>query len=237
MKRMRKLFPTISNRAAHMSVMFISISVQILIVSVAMSAEILTSLPDKIDTSLKYMFFIHNSYVEMNGPDGDCKHDEILNVFAEQDFTVVSEVRVARVIPCNYANSVIDQVRYLVNSGVSPEKIIVAGHSKGAVIALCVASQLQYPQINYVIMAGCEIEEIKRSEMYPQLEDVKGRFLSIFADSDTIAGSCRRTFPVSTDGLVYDEKVLRSDKGHKLFFKPENIWTRQTLRWITEKVQ
>ncbi len=196
------------------------------------SAQVTETLPENIDTSAEYLFFMHNYYVEINGPDGNCQYNNILKTFSDEGFIVISEIRSGKIVPCTYAKKVVGQVKMLMESGVPPKNIIIAGHSKGAVIALCAASQLANPKINFVIMAGCEIAGIKKYNMYPDFKNLKGQILSIYADSDSIASSCDTTFSKSSTGLVHKEVMLTSDAGHQLFFKPEDIWTYQTMNWI-----
>ena len=108
-------------------------------VSVSYAKQASYDVPSTIDASAKYLFFLHNYYVEKHGPDGDCKYYALLNTFADSGFTVVSEVRSGKIIPCAYAGTIVDQIRTLLDAGVPPENITVAGHSKGGVIALCVS--------------------------------------------------------------------------------------------------
>ena len=100
------------------------------------------ALPSTINVSAKFLFFLHNYYVETYGTDGDCKYYDLLNAFADSGFTVISEVRSGKIIPCDYALKTVSQIKSLLDAGVPPENITVAGHSKGGVITLCVSSIL-----------------------------------------------------------------------------------------------
>jgi hypothetical protein len=200
--------------------------------NVGFSDQVTEKFPEKIDTTAEYLFFLHNYYVETNGPDGNCQYKNILKMFSDEGYIVISEIRSGKIVPCTYAKKVAEQVKTLLEAGVPPMNIIVAGHSKGAVIALCVASQLANPEVNYVIMAGCEIAGIKKYNMYPDFNTLKGQMLSIYAISDSIANSCDPTFSISPSGLVYNEVILESDAGHQLFFKSEDIWTKPTISWL-----
>lgn len=191
------------------------------------------SMPSSIDSSAKYLFFLHNYYVEKHGPDGDCKYYDILQAFADNGFTVVSEVRSGEIVPSTYAQKIVTQVNYLLDAGVIPENITVAGHSKGGVITLCVASQLENPKIGFIVMAGCEIKPLEPD--YPDFTRLKGNFLSVYALSDIIAGSCNEAFSKAIAGISNKEIKIKSDKGHKLFFQPENIWTKPVMAWLKER--
>lgn len=189
-------------------------------------------IPSNIVKSAKYFLFLHNYYVEKNGPYGECKYFNILEAFAEKGFIVVSEIRTGKVVPCTYANKVVKQVNTLLKAGVPPQNITIAGHSKGAVISLCAASELENPNLNFVIMAGCEIAPIKKFKMYPDFNSLQGRILSIFAMSDKIANSCKKTFSMASNGFSSTEIKLESEEGHKLFFAPVEIWISPTVDWI-----
>lgn len=186
-----------------------------------------------IDGSARYVFFLHNYYVEQYGPNGACRYYDILKAFSDEGFTVISEVRSGEIIPSEYAKKIVHQVKRLLDAGVPPEHIVIAGHSKGGVITLCVASQLRNPKIGYIIMAGCEIKPL--AQAYPDFTQIKGEILSIYASSDSIASSCQNIFSKAIIGICYKEITLKSDKGHKLFFEPENIWVEPVMDWINQR--
>ncbi len=190
-------------------------------------------MPSSVDSSAKYLFFLHNYYVETNGPDGACKYYEILHAFADNGFTVISEVRPGFVVPSEYAKKVVTQVKKLLEAGVIPENITIAGHSKGGVITLSVASQLGNPKIGFIVMAGCEIKPLAAA--YPDPTRLKGDFLSIYASSDAIAGSCRKAFSKANTGFSTKEIKLDSNKGHRIFFQPENVWLEPVMTWLNQR--
>ena len=201
--------------------------------SASYSKEMSYSMPSDIDSSAKYFFFLHNYYVEKNGPNGDCKYYDILNVFMEKGFVVISELRSGEIVPCKYAEKIVKQVRTLLDAGVNPKNITVAGHSKGGVIALCVASQLVNPNIGFIVMAGCAIKPLEGA--YPDFTQLKGDFLSIYASSDNIAGSCQKIFSNATADLSSRELQVKNDRGHKLFFQPEDIWLEPVMTWLKQR--
>lgn len=190
------------------------------------------NMPTHIDPSGKYLFFLHNYYVETKGPDGDCRYNDILDAFSDQGFVVISEVRAGKIIPCTYSEKIVQQVRTLLTSGVSPKNIIISGHSKGGVIALCAASQLENPDLKFVIMAGCEIPGIKKYKLYPDFTKLKGTIVSVYAVSDTVADSCKKSFSMASQDLSGTEIKLESDAGHRLFFAPDEVWLLPVTQWI-----
>jgi hypothetical protein len=189
-------------------------------------------MPETIDPNARYFLFLHNYYVEKNGPLGDCKYHDILASFAERGFVVISEVRKGKIIPCTYAEKTVGKVKTLLDAGVRPENITVGGHSKGGVITLCIASLLDNEKINFVVMAGCDIAGVKKHNMYPNFESLKGRMLSIYAASDSIADSCQDAFARAPKGLSSMEIILESEFGHQLFFTPLDVWIDPIVDWI-----
>ena len=71
----------------------------------------------------------------------------------------------------------------------------------GGAIALWVASQLKNENINSVIMAGCEIADIKKHRMYPDFANIEGYILSMYVYSNNITGNCSQSFIMGGGGL------------------------------------
>lgn len=216
---------------ASLSLIFLALSM-IGYVSASHARQVSYDMPTNINSSAQYLVFLHNYYVEKNGPDGDCKYYDLLNMFADSGLTVISEIRSGEIIPCVYAEKIVGQIRTLLDAGVPPENITVAGNSKGGVIALCVASKLGNPKVNFVVMAGCEIKSLL--DAYPDYRTLKGRFFSIYASSDSVARSCNIVFSLASEGFSSTEIRLGSEGGHTLFFKPEKIWLTPIMDWIGE---
>lgn len=191
----------------------------------AASAESVSyGMPSTINPSANYLLFHHNYYVETKGVNGDCKYYDILKSFADKGYTVISEIRPKDVSVIEYGKKAAADVHKLLAAGVPPEKITVAGHSKGGVITLQVAALLQNPKISYAVLAGCGIKGLEKG--YPDLGALKGKFLSLYAYSDKIAGSCGSVFTQAR------EVVLDSPAGHQLFFKPTDIWVEPMVDWL-----
>jgi len=79
-------------------------------------------------------------------------------------------------------------------------------------------------------MAGCEIKSLL--DAYPDYRTLKGRFLSIYASSDSVASSCNIVFSLASEGFSSTEIRLGSEGGHALFFKSEKIWLTPVMNWI-----
>lgn len=199
----------------------------------AHAAMPLSSVPATIDPAARHLIFFHNYYVETKGPDGDCKYFDILKSFADKGFTVISEIRPKDISVIEYGKKAAVEVRKLLDAGVPPQNIAVAGHSKGGVIVLQVASIVARPQVNYVVMAGCGIKGLEKG--YPDFAGMKGNFLSIYASSDKVAGSCSGEFAKAKEGFSGKEIILESPAGHQLFFKPADLWLEPVTEWLNNK--
>lgn len=204
----------------------------ILIPSPARAAEPSYGMPVSINPSASYLFFHHNYYVETKGVDGDCKYYDILKTFASKGFNVISEIRPKDVSVIEYGKKAAADVRKLLNAGVPPENIAVAGHSKGGVITLQVASLLDNPKISYVVMAGCGIKSLEKG--YPDFGKLKGNVLSLYANSDKVAGSCTTAFSSAKQDFSGREIALESPAGHQLFFKSADLWLEPMFAWLRQ---
>lgn len=190
-------------------------------------------MPSAINPAANYLFYFHNYYVETKGTDGDCKYFDILKAFTDRGFIVISEIRPKDASVTEYAKKATANIQKLLDAGIPPENITVAGHSKGGVIAIQVASLLEKPKVNYVIMAGCSIKGLEKS--YPDYSRLKGNLLSVYATSDKVAGSCSAVFSQSKKDVSTKEIALESAAGHQLFFKPTDVWLEPVMGWLKLK--
>lgn len=190
-------------------------------------------MPPDIKPTNSYIFFLHNYYVETKGPDGDCKYYDILKAFSSKGFTVISEIRQKDASVAEWAKKTAASIQSILDAGVPQENITVAGHSKGGVIALQVASLLGKPKVNYVIMAGCGIDGL--ASAYPDFSQLKGNFLSVYATSDNVAGSCGTAFSQAKQAVSIKEIQLESAAGHQLFFNPMDVWLEPVATWMKPK--
>lgn len=191
----------------------------------------------------KYFFYIHGETMEKQGRNasspryGVYRYDDIVRHFEDRGLVVVEEVR-GKTNANRYAAKIVMQIRQLEARGVPGSNITVAGFSRGGHIALLVASSLGDPSVGYVIMAGCgrntkafEYEQFLKRKRGSRL---RGRILSIYASSDMEAGSCRRAVSQAPgNGVAFRERVIKSGKGHGLFFQPRPEWITPAALFAT----
>ena len=97
--------------------------------------------PTQIDPGQRYLFYLHGKIIEDQGlpaisPEfGKYRYTEILQVLADNGFTVISEQRPKNADGWAYARKGARQIAELMQAGVPPGQITVVGASKGAAIA------------------------------------------------------------------------------------------------------
>jgi len=189
------------------------------------------------DASAAYLIYLHGAIVETQGKNavskryGVYRYDDIVHYFEDRGLTVIEEVR-GQVNPNRYADRVVREVRGLMAKGVPAANITVAGFSKGGYITLLVASSLNQPDARFVVLAGCG--RGRNATSYQQFLQHKrgarlsGRLLSVYAVSDLEAGSCAQACGQHQGaGLRFNELVLRSNRGHGLFYVPLPEWAER----------
>ncbi len=162
---------------------------------------------------------------------GEYQYEEILEKLGSTGQVVISEQRPKDADRLEYAQITSGQVTSLLKAGVPAGNITVVGASKGAGIAIFVSNLLANEQINYVLLAICDpltVDFLAQGGIA-----LYGNVLSIYDESDTLAGSCQKLFAFSEGtGLVrHEEIVLHMNKGHGILFQPYDEWLLPTLEW------
>jgi hypothetical protein len=187
-----------------------------------------TDVPASIDLAARYLIYLHGRILEVQGlqaksPDfGPYEYDAILRALAGKGLVVISELR-GPDTDVSYAKKVAAQVRKLEAAGVPPKQITVAGFSKGGFLARATAAELADPAVNFVFMAACG----RRADP-GRAGALKGRILSLYDESDEMAGSCGSLF---APGTATKEVKLTTGLRHGLFFRPRPDWIDPVADW------
>ena len=133
----------------------------------------------------KYIFYLHGSVDEEVGSTE--KYEAAVDAIGQSAAKVVSEVR-DDTNPKDYAEKLKKQVNDLLAKGVPAKNITISGFSKGAIIALATAGEVQNSEVNYVLLAGCSDFLNNKYGVDPNV--AVGRILSIYDSDDHKFGSC-----------------------------------------------
>ncbi len=91
------------------------------------------------------------------------------------------------------------------------------------------STQLQNPEINFVLIAGCNDWVEKNLAI-----NLCGRILSTFEESDEIGRSCQSIFSASTCEPVVREIELTTGKAHGVLYQPLSEWVEPTVVWAKQ---
>ncbi|TKB27112.1 alpha/beta hydrolase [Desulfopila sp. IMCC35006] len=197
------------------------------------NTNILQDVPDKPDTTRRYLFYLHGLIVEVGGSrplseeHGYYEYQMILEELAGKGFVVISEVRAkdTQVVP--YAKKIVSQVKKLLASGVLPGNIVLVGASKGGIISAYVSSMLEEKEINYLFLAGL-FEKCLTDENLK----LHGNVLSIHDRSDKLSITPALYFQRSEGLGQFKQIVLALDVGHGLIYRPYREWIDPLLAWL-----
>ena len=193
---------------------------------------ILTDIPERVDMRALYLFYLHGKIIEDQGIHptspkyGTYEYQQILNVFKDEGFIVISEARAKNTDAQAYALKITEQIRSLIKSGVHPNKISVVGASKGAVIAMLVSTALRNRNVNFVLLSNCN-DDIRGAFQI----DLWGNILSIYDRNDEFGHTCQKLFDQATGLNQHEEIELQIGSGHAILFRPLSEWVGPTIGW------
>jgi hypothetical protein len=180
-----------------------------------------------------YLFYLHGRIIEEEGVTpthptyGLYDYPSIVAALESRGARVLSEARPSDSDVLEYSRQVVSEIEGLLKDGVEPNRIIVAGFSKGGVITIMVSDLLDHPDIRYVIMAACS----NWIDSYPQLS-LSGRVFSVFEQSDTMAGSCRSLADRDDSPASFLELQISTGAAHGAFYLPRPDWLEPVLDWV-----
>lgn len=205
----------------------------------APAGVVLRDVPEKIDASAKYLFYLHGRIIEVQGVrpqherHGFYEYEEILRTLASRGFNVISEPRPADTEHVEYARKVVGQIGRLLAAGVPARNVTVVGASKGGAIAVFTSTLLKNRDVNFVVLAGCSGGGPYRTNKV----DLHGRVLSIYDTTDEFGGaggrgvSCAKYYQQSTGLRQSSEIEVKLGVGHGLLYKPFKEWVDPAVEW------
>jgi len=199
------------------------------------SQSISSDVPETVQQSKSYVFYLHGGIVQDQGADavselfGPYKYRKILETLRDHGYYVISEVRPKGTEEIFYAKKVSSQIDSLHAKGVEKENIIVVGASLGAYITVELAHIRNDPGINYVLIGLCSEYAVGYFLKYK--DKLCGNFLSIYEKSDQ-KGSCMSILDDSMCKTGVKEHMTNTGKGHGFLYQPYDAWMIPLISWI-----
>jgi hypothetical protein len=209
----------------------------LMIITTTNGQTISTYIPEEVDKSKKYLFYLHGGIVQEHGinavsPEfGPYEYLKILDSLRRYGFNVISEARPKGIRVEKYADRVSKQIDTLLILGVAPDDVIVVGASLGAYITVETAHKLKNSKINYVIMALCNEYNLNYYSKYKK--ELCGNFLSIYESSDQ-KGSCDKLLMEQHCKSGYKEIRLNMGNGHGFIYRSYKEWILPIVNWVKE---
>lgn len=206
-------------------------------ISGSFSQNIYSHVPSKVDTSKKYIIYLHGRIIEDQGINavsekyGPYEYEKILQSLAKKNICVISETRPKDTEMLKYAPRVAAQVDSLLKLNVPIKNITVIGASKGAGIAAAVSAILKKQELKFVVMAICN-DELAKIWKDKEIK-LWGRVLYIYDIKDEIAGSCKAylDFLAGVGLKEYKEIRVELGLGHGILYSPYDEWVVPALEW------
>ncbi|MEP7375488.1 MAG: hypothetical protein ABI675_18970 [Chitinophagaceae bacterium] len=221
-------------KSVYVSILFIVL----LPCCMAVAQSISSSLPQKIERSEKYLFYLHGGVVTVLGNNainqsvpewGPYEYLNILDSLRRRGFNIISENRKEVVPDSFYVNKISYQIDTLFTAGVNPRNILIVGASAGSDIVINVSAKLKNDKMKYVIMGGCWPDTYKD---YLPIE-LYGHFLSIIETSDP-HGTCCKIFEKRKQVKSYKEITLNTGLSHGFIYKGYKEWIDPIVKWLKE---
>jgi hypothetical protein len=214
--------------------MKISTITRIIVQLLVFSAFIFTSTACSQQKKERYIFFLHNRFLEehelneLHPEFGRTEYKEIIAEFEKDGLKVISEKRNGNVNAREYAIGIVTQIDSLIKNGIKPNKITVVGTSKGGYIAQYVSTLANNPNLNFVFIASFRNNDIQN---IPEI-NYCGNILTIYEKSDAFGVSALERKKTSTCEISnFKEIELITGMGHGFLFKPLKEWIEPTIKW------
>ena len=198
------------------------------------SGTLYKTFPDKVNPEQGYLFYSHGFIVEGENETpvhprwGTYDFPGIKQTLAPLEQNVIAFHRPAGTDPHKYSKQLAAQVSSLLDKGVAPENITLAGFSRGGALSILASHHLKNDRINVVILAGCA-GLIKK---HPEIK-LYGRILSIYETSDQV-GSCQFLLDRREVSLNVREIAISTGKEHGAFYRPVKPWVEPLADWLKE---
>lgn len=198
--------------------------------------NIVTTLPDEISTTARYVFYSHGYIVE--GDNATPQHPRwgvydfpaVKQALSSDEHILIAAHRKQDTPPFDHAATLETQVNTLLNKGVPPHNIHLVGFSRGGFITAIASSKLKNESLNFTLLAACTSGLANHPDI-----TLHGNILSIYETSDSV-GSCNDLVSRSGDSVSsYKELAITTGKEHGAFYRPVDVWVEPVMKWIQKR--
>jgi ketosteroid isomerase-like protein len=192
---------------------------------------ILSSVPQKVDTNARYLFYISGYIVSVDNirPTsprfGIYEYEQILATFKQRSFVVISEPRKQSTEIETYAGKVAGQVKQLLKAGVPPQNITVVGASQGSFIAMLASTYVENRKLNFVLLGGCAGDD-----GFLRLVNLHGNVLFISERTD-LPAACEKLRADATGLGEYKQLEINTGQKHGFLYRPMAEWVEPAVTW------
>lgn len=204
---------------------------------IALSQTVSRAIPDPVDVSKKYVFYLHGRIVQekenpVSEEYGLYDYPAIVKALQSSEYHLITERRAKGTEMSSYAAYLNGQIDTLIRKGVPAERIYVVGASMGAGITMEVSCTTSNSKLNFAILALCDTGML----VYAKDNKLKpcGNFLSIYENSDE-AKSCASFLKVQDCVVGFKEVELKMNNRHGFIYKPHKEWVDPLKKWIAGK--
>lgn len=185
----------------------------------------------------RHLIYLHGRIIqEQQSPrphhpeHGHYELQKIVEAFRDHGFVVSAPLRPRGQSVGEAADETVARVRALLDAGVPPERITIAGASMGSWIALLTSVRLGNPRVGFVLLSPCpstNLAAVAAAEgRWP-----KGRLLFVRDESDVPRSDCPPWEGEARPGLVTREIVIDLGRGHGFLYQPFAEWVEPTAAW------
>ena len=190
----------------------------------AEAGQVRDEVPDQIDPKARYLIFIQ----------GPAPGELVATAFANRGFEVVTERRKPNPDPFDLARKAIGQIRKLREAGVAPPRIALMGFDQGGAAVLIASALMRDPELSYVVLAGCGLDDRYRRFATQLADQMTGRLLHLWEKTDTQAESCQFALSKARE-LDSDEKLLSNGGGHEMFGEVDAFWIDLVMAFLDRR--
>ncbi len=190
----------------------------------ARAGQVRDEVPDRIDPKARYLIFIQ----------GPAPGELVATAFANRGFEVVTERRKPNPDPFDLARKATGQIRKLREAGVASPRIALMGFDQGGAATLIASALMRDPELSYVVLAGCGLDDRYRRFATQLADQMTGRLLHLWEKTDTQAESCQFALSKAPE-LDSDEKLLSNGGGHEMFGEVDAFWIDLVMAFLDRR--